>query len=95
LGLSRAADKDILCRAGTDYRVVITLDADFHALLALGEQTGPSTVRIRIEGLHGKAVADLLVAIWPTIEIPVREGALITVTENAVRIRRLPIASRR
>lgn len=34
IGMSRADDGDILKRARSDKRVCVTLDADFHALLA-------------------------------------------------------------
>ena len=46
IGMSRASDADILERAKTEKRVCITLDADFHALLALGAEAGPSVVRV-------------------------------------------------
>ena len=49
IGLSAADDTDILQRARDDERVVVTLDADFHALLALSAATSPSVIRIRIE----------------------------------------------
>ncbi|MDJ0688581.1 MAG: DUF5615 family PIN-like protein [Xenococcaceae cyanobacterium MO_188.B32] len=42
IGLSAADDTDIIQRARDDERVVVTLDADFHALLALSAATSPS-----------------------------------------------------
>ncbi len=52
-GLSEAPDSQILKHAETDDRIVCTLDADFHALLAVSGATGPSVIRIRREGLRG------------------------------------------
>lgn len=49
IGLSAAEDADILQRAREEERVVVTLDADFHTLLALNQATSPSVIRIRIE----------------------------------------------
>ncbi len=94
IGMSRASDVEILDYARHENRVCITLDADFHALLVLRSEQSPSVVRIRIEGLQAVAMAELLLRIWPRIEPAVREGALVTVTESQVRVRRLPVESR-
>jgi predicted nuclease of predicted toxin-antitoxin system len=67
IGLSRAEDSRILERARQEARTCVTLDADFHALLATSEAKSPSVVRIRREGLNGKAISDLLLKIWPRI----------------------------
>jgi hypothetical protein len=48
-------------------------------------------VRIRIEGLQAIAMAELLIRIKPHIQSAAEQGALITVTEAQVRIRRLPV----
>jgi predicted nuclease of predicted toxin-antitoxin system len=93
IGMSRASDAEILACARHENRVCITLDADFHALLVLRSEQSPSVVRIRIEGLQAVAMAELLLRIWPRIESAVREGALVTVTESRVRVRRLPVGS--
>jgi predicted nuclease of predicted toxin-antitoxin system len=94
IGMSCASDIEILNYARRENRVCVTLDADFHALLVLGSEVSPSVVRIRIEGLQAVAMAELLLRIWPRIELAVREGALVTVTESQVRVRRLPVESR-
>jgi predicted nuclease of predicted toxin-antitoxin system len=48
IGYAAAADADILEKGRQENRVIVTLDADFHALLALTEATSPSVIRIRI-----------------------------------------------
>ncbi len=58
-----ADDAAILQRGRDEERMVITLDADFHALLALSRATTPSVIRIRIEGLYGQKAADLIQAV--------------------------------
>ena len=91
IGMSRADDIDILERARTDERVCVTLDADFHALLATSGERGPSVLRVRKEGLDAGALAALLQAVWPGIELALADGAMVTVTDRSIRVRRLPI----
>ena len=95
IGLSRAEDLRILERGREQGRTCVTLDADFHALLATSEAKSPSVVRIRREGLNGKAISDLLLKVWPRIESAVNEGALVTITERSVRVRVLPITTKK
>jgi predicted nuclease of predicted toxin-antitoxin system len=94
IGLSRATDEEILQRGRIDGRVVVTLDADFQRILVLSAQKEPSVVRVRIEGLDGEALAALIESIRPKIESAVRDGALVSVTRGAVRIRHLPLGRR-
>ena len=91
IGMSRAGDDEILGRALTEARVCVTLDADFHALLANGKERGPSVIRIRKEGLDGPALAALLQGVWAGIENALEDGAMVTVTERSVRVRRPPV----
>lgn len=90
-GLSEAPDSQILKNAEANDRIVCTLDADFHALLAVSGATGPSVVRIRREGLRGPELASLLKQVWSRIAEPLKTGALVTVTDRAIRLRRLPV----
>lgn len=91
IGMSRAEDVDILQRARSEQRVCVTLDADFHALLATSGERGPSVIRVRKEGLDAGALAALLQSVWPGIEDALVGGAMVTVTDRSVRVRRLPI----
>jgi predicted nuclease of predicted toxin-antitoxin system len=91
IGMSRAEDADILLRARAEARICGTLDADFHSLLAISGERSPSVIRIRKQGLDATALAALLQAIWPRVENALDSGALVTVTERSIRVRRLPI----
>ena len=70
---------------------MVTLDADFHALLALSGAGGPSVIRVRIEGLKAPQLADLLVRVLEQCADDLKSGAMVTVTESSVRIRLLPL----
>ena len=91
VSMSRASDADILQRAYSEARVCVTLDAGFHSLLATSGASGPSVARLRKEGLDASALATLLQGIWPGIEAALASGAMVTVTDRSVRVRRLPV----
>jgi len=91
IGMAAATDVEILGYAEQEMRVVVTLDADFHALLAVSAASAPSVVRIRIERLKGLALADLLEKIWSLAQDDLSRGAMVTVTERSLRIKRLPV----
>lgn len=74
---------------------VVTLDADFHALLAVSGVSLSSVVRLRIEGLKGSETAVLLVRVWECAGSALTRGAIATVTPGSIRIRELPIGQKR
>jgi predicted nuclease of predicted toxin-antitoxin system len=65
-GLATASDAKILDFARQGSWIVVTLDADFHALLALSGATGPSVVRVRIEGQRAEEFLLLIRGSRPT-----------------------------
>ena len=91
IGLSKASDREIIEYARREGRVVITLDADFHAILAVENAREPSVIRIRQEGLKGDALAELIEKIWPKIQAQLETGALVTVTGKSIRVRKIPM----
>jgi predicted nuclease of predicted toxin-antitoxin system len=90
-GLATATDSRILDLGRKEAMVVVTLDADFHALLALSGAAGPSVIRIRIEGLRGEDLARALVNVLQVCTDDLLKGAMVSVTQSGVRIRRLPV----
>ena len=91
VGLSSAADAEIVAWCRVHGVVVVTLDADLHALVALSGQTTPSTIRIRVQGLKGSEVARVLLNVLETRRDALAAGALVTVQPGRLRVRRLPI----
>ncbi|MBK8393830.1 MAG: hypothetical protein IPL26_01085 [Leptospiraceae bacterium] len=71
--------------------ICITLDADFHSIVAKSEEKIPSVIRIRIEKLKAEDYLKLLQQILPDIEKDLQTGCLVSVQEDSVRIRELPI----
>lgn len=94
IGMSAASDSAILAQGQAEQRVVVTLDADFHALLALPGATAPSVIRIRREGLKAVGLVTLLEKVIEAWGEELELGAVVTVDENRSRMRRLPLLNR-
>ncbi len=91
IGLAEADDSEIIRRAFEEDRIIVTLDADFHALLALAQVLKPSVIRIRIEGLRAAEFVELLRKVLSQCEGDLNAGAMISVNDFKIRIRRLPV----
>ncbi len=91
LGMATASDEEILEQARGRDAVVVTLDADFHSLLAAAHATAPSVIRIRIEGLKGDDVVNFIEQVVTAAESEIEAGAAVSVTRTAIRVRLLPL----
>lgn len=91
LGLATASDATILSTGRTREAIIVTLDSDFHALLASSEATSPSVIRIRLEGLKGEDVARIICQVIEAIEDDLLAGSAATVTNRRLAVRRLPL----
>ncbi len=91
LGMATASDAMILDAARRRQAVVVTLDADFHQLLAVSRAESPSVVRVRIEGLKGDRLALILAQVIALAGAELAAGAVVSVTEARIRVRSLPI----
>lgn len=96
LGLEIAEDIRILEAARRGGWTLVTLDADFHAILALSGETSPSVIRVRQEGLRAPELAALLLAVIKRCRQALQRGALISVRSvDRLRLRLLPITPHR
>jgi predicted nuclease of predicted toxin-antitoxin system len=91
LGLATASNLAILEHARDHAQIVVTMDADFHTLLALSGALGPSVIRIRIEELKAQQLANLILGVLEQCREDLKSGAMVNVRETSVRIRHLPL----
>ncbi len=91
VGMQRAKDRLILAKAKEDDYVLVTLDSDFHALVATERLDGPSVVRLRREGCNAELVVEILQPALFRYQGSLAEGCLISVTESRATCGMLPI----
>jgi predicted nuclease of predicted toxin-antitoxin system len=91
VGMSAAEDPDILRWASSEARTIVSIDSDFHSLLALSAAKTPSVIRIRIEGLKAPEAASLIIQIVSQFRSDLEQGAVVTVQPGRMRMRRLPL----
>jgi predicted nuclease of predicted toxin-antitoxin system len=92
VGLTTAYDDVILARAAEAGEVIVTADADFGALLALGNETRPSVVLLRsADHLAPDDQSTLVLTSLEHAQEELESGAVASVTPQRVRIRSLPM----
>jgi len=91
IGHSRASDAEITALALDQGRMIVTLDSDFHRLLAISGASAPSVIRIRREDPRGPDTAALLRQVFGQLGDQVERGVMVTVTDRTVRLHRLPL----
>ena len=90
--MSEAQDIEIIALAQKEQRMVVTLDADFHAHLAVSEAVGPSVLRIRMEGQKAEHLSPLIINVLSIAKDEINQGAMITLAKGKVHIKLLPIS---
>jgi len=90
-GLSRLEDEKVLALAAAEGRVVVTVDADFSALLALAGATGPSVIHLRMEGLDDETAARVIEEVVRAVSDQLDAGCIVSVSSAGLRVHDLPI----
>jgi predicted nuclease of predicted toxin-antitoxin system len=91
MGMATATDEEIIAWSVKQRGIIVTLDADFHAILAVSRAIGPSVVRIRMQGLGALAVVELVERIIARFADELSGGSLVTVKPNKTTCHKLPI----
>ena len=89
---STATDHDIVAAAVADDRIIVTQDVDFSAIVALSNSSRPSVVLLRLATARIEVINELLDRALPLVAQDLAEGALVTVEQHHVRVRRLPVS---
>jgi predicted nuclease of predicted toxin-antitoxin system len=89
---SRLTDRAILDWAAREGRICVTRDSDFHAILSVSKLKKPSVIRLRMETLSFADAAEIIERVCSLLAEPLDTGAMVTVTRERVRFRRLPLA---
>jgi predicted nuclease of predicted toxin-antitoxin system len=91
LGSAHAPDTELMRWARAEGHVVLTQDLDFSQLLFATRDGGPSVVLLRIENEFDAAARNRVCAALAQAEGALVSGALLTISGNRARLRRLPL----
>lgn len=92
LGMQRSDDEEIVDYAAAEGRIIVSADTDFGAILAARHSAEPSFVLLRrSQGLSAEETATVLASNLPAYEAELEAGAIVVITDEVVRVRRLPI----
>ena len=91
IGLHAASDSQILNYGRVNFRTCVTLDSDFHSLLAATSAAAPSVIRLRLQHLGPDKACDVIRAVLERTAAELEKGAVVSVTPLGIRVRRLPI----
>jgi predicted nuclease of predicted toxin-antitoxin system len=91
VGMARATDAEIVAEAKRTGEIILTHDLDYGHLLAFSGEEGPSVVILRLRDLHTEEVVSRLDAVWNEIEASLLEGAIVSLSDKSLRLRKLPI----
>lgn len=90
-GLQRLDDEEIIAKACAEGRVILAHDLDFGRLVALSGYRLPSVITFRLDDMRPVFVNRRLEEVVLRFAEELEEGALVSVTFYAIRVRRLPV----
>ena len=84
-------DAGIVSLAIRERRVVLTQDLDFSRLVALSGAREPSLISLRLSSSRIEHVNSVLQHALSNLDTIVLDGVIITVEDNRIRVRHLPL----
>ena len=89
--LQRLSDEQIIAKALSEGRTILTHDLDFGRIVALSQAGLPSVITFRLNDMRASAVNQYLDTILTSLAHEIESGALVSVNEQSIRIRKLPV----
>jgi predicted nuclease of predicted toxin-antitoxin system len=84
-------DSEILARAREEGSVLLVHDLDFPLLMAASGSRSPSVIVFRLRNMRPDSVLTYLRQAVTTAKESLEQGAIVSVTEGAIRVRLLPV----
>lgn len=94
LGLRQLADPEIIAMSRVEDRILLTMDLDFGYLLAVSEANLPSVILFRLSDQRSEIVNQRLAEVLANYGGRLEKGVIVSVTDHAARLRKLPIQRR-
>jgi len=91
-GMQKADDESILAKARAEERILLTLDLDFGYLMAISGADLPSVIIFRLGNETADVITRRLEEVLYCCEADLLSGALVTVDDDSIRVRQLPIS---
>ena len=90
-GLQKLSDEAILVKAKNEERIILTMNLDFTNLLAWSRETLPSVIIFRLGNENYDKINPQLEKVISQCENELLTGTIISVSDDAFRVRNLPI----
>ena len=90
-GLHRLPDDRIIQKATAEGRIILTHDLDFSRLVAISQSQLPSVITFRLKDMRPVQVNHYLNEALDHFAADLQSGALISIGDNGIRMRRLPV----
>ncbi len=90
-GLQRLPDPEVLEKAQAEGRILLTMDLDFGYLLAVSKERLPGVIIFRLTDESSANVNARITEVFLNCTDALRNGAVISVNDSAIRVRLLPI----
>lgn len=94
IGAPNAPDTEVFAYAYRHDCIIFTHDLDFGAILAATGHTQPSVIQVRTQDVTPGHLKNLVLTALRQFEEALSQGALITIDEDKLRVRILPLIGR-
>lgn len=91
VGLDQTKDELIIAFARTNNMAIITFDLDHTKIVALSGDNLPTIITFRVTHISIQSFLDFFNDYYTTLQPAIEKGALITIDDNGIRIKELPI----